>query len=204
MQTENDDDGLDAALAVFGKKRELIVVRLREYKGHRLLDVRRWYRKNGTEWAPTSKGIALNRDGFEFLARVFETEETRIQSYFSGEDDTHLRVRDEHESQRQSYKEAAYSARPYDIGAEEWSGPSFFRLDGMGAKDRLVLNSKHPVGKALLARGLDETLKHLLVSFGRACRLVDGGVEGEMSDQLDLLQANWAFILREYIGERKS
>jgi hypothetical protein len=195
-------DGLEDVLAAHGRQKDRLVVRLSEYQGHRLLDIRRWYVTAGSkEWKPTTKGISLTRDAFEFVLTALQADEKVIHKHFAGEDDTHLRAGIERDRQAKSAERAGFGAKPYAVQAEEWSGPEFFRLDGQGAKDILLINGRHVVGKALLDAGPPEVVALLLLSFGRACRLADGGTNSEASETLELLSANWGFILRQYLAE---
>ena len=49
---------------------EVIRIDAREYNGHRYIDIRTFYRKNGSGWKPTRKGLTLpvSRSRVEALA----------------------------------------------------------------------------------------------------------------------------------------
>ncbi len=42
-------------------KSEVIRIQLKEYEGHKLVDIRVWYEDENGEYKPTKKGISFNR-----------------------------------------------------------------------------------------------------------------------------------------------
>ena len=61
--SEPADDG--RIIAAFMKNsREMIRVRLSEFKGRELIDIRTWYTGEDGEWRPSSKGVAFNSELF--------------------------------------------------------------------------------------------------------------------------------------------
>jgi hypothetical protein len=196
-------EGLQNVLAAHGSKKNRLVVQLTEYEGQRLLNIRRWFVRESTgHWTPTTKGISLTRDGFEFTLKAIRDSERDIHAWFAADDDEHIRLRSDNERQAQRAKDAGFAARPYEVSVDEWDGPEFFRVEGSGRNDVLVLNRKHPVGTSLTAEGRPSDIVALmLLAFGRACRLADGGDDGAAADALELLTANWGFILKRYLSE---
>ena len=43
-------------------KSEVIRIQLKEYEGHKLIDLRVWYEDENGEYKPTKKGISFNRN----------------------------------------------------------------------------------------------------------------------------------------------
>ena len=43
-------------------KTEVIRISLKEYQGHKLIDLRVWYEDENGEYKPTKKGISFNRN----------------------------------------------------------------------------------------------------------------------------------------------
>lgn len=190
------------ALAAHGPSHDRLMLVLAEYKGHRLLDIRRWYFPAGSrEWRPTQKGISLTRDAYEFVLKTIQQDETKIQRHFAGSDDTHLRAAAAQEQQANCAQKARFGSRDFEIETGSWSGQDFFRLEGRGATDVLCINERHPVGKALLQDGPPAFIATMLIALGRACRLMDGGADGQRAEALELLMANWGFVLRQYLQE---
>lgn len=69
--TEPADDG--RIIAEFQKNsREIIRVRLSEFKGRELIDIRTWYTADDGEWRPSSKGVAFNSELFGELKAAVE------------------------------------------------------------------------------------------------------------------------------------
>jgi hypothetical protein len=42
-------------------KSEVIRIQLKEYEGHKLVDIRVWYEDENGEYKPTKKGVSFNR-----------------------------------------------------------------------------------------------------------------------------------------------
>lgn len=196
-----DIEGLQNVIAAHGSTRNRLVIQLGEFEGRRLLNIRRWYVDSATRtWTPTRKGLSLQRDAFEFALRAVRDNEAAIQQWLSSEVDIPSKDRLDRERQVQLAAESGFASRPYEVKVEEWGAPQFFRVDGAGGKDVLVFNRSHPVGRRLADLGarLPDGLATMLLAFGRACRLVDGGADCALSDTLELLSANWGFILQQY------
>lgn len=69
--SEPADDG--RIIAEFMKNsREMIRVRLSEFKGRELIDIRTWYTGEDGEWKPSSKGVAFNSELFGELRTAVE------------------------------------------------------------------------------------------------------------------------------------
>lgn len=69
--SETADDG--RIIAEFQKNsREIIRIRLSEFKGRELIDIRTWYTGDDGEWRPSSKGVAFNSELFHELKSAVE------------------------------------------------------------------------------------------------------------------------------------
>ncbi len=63
---ESVDEG--RIIAEFQKNsREIIRIRLSEYRGRELIDIRTWYTGEDGDWRPSSKGVAFNSELFHEL-----------------------------------------------------------------------------------------------------------------------------------------
>jgi hypothetical protein len=199
------DDLLAKALAAQGSDKNRLVILLSEFEGRRIVDLRRWYTdsKTGT-WVPTKKGVALAHDAFTFIVSAFRDNETRIRNWLSneGHDEEIATRRALHEAQGYAAQTNSYAKRPFKVHTDQWNSPEFFRLEGHGGLDILVLNLHHPTSQELLKDPSNiSALAPYLVSFGRAMRLADGGSNGAINEMLDLLVSNWSLILRQYQNE---
>ena len=69
----------DRVLAEDGPERKKLQIRLTEYEGNRLLDLRFWFfsRRDG-EWQRTKKGIMLNRENFRCTRKTLNDYEHEI------------------------------------------------------------------------------------------------------------------------------
>jgi hypothetical protein len=65
------DDG--RIIAEFMKNsRELIRVRLSEFRGRELIDIRTWYTGEDGEWKPSGKGVAFSSELYNELKEAVE------------------------------------------------------------------------------------------------------------------------------------
>lgn len=66
------DGHTDKLVAAFQKNsREQVHVRLKEFEGHELIDIRIWYPDRETEeWKPSSKGIAISTELYDALVEA--------------------------------------------------------------------------------------------------------------------------------------
>ena len=193
---------LKGAFAAHGSRRNLLVLQLAEFEGHRFLSIRRWYESGGGEWHPTRKGVALNRNGVEFLLRALKENEPAIQAWFDGDASETSRVRQTKDKEAGALRAAGYRARSFEESAEAWSSPVFFRVETEGSLDRLILNENHPASPELSRDVIRrQALGALLVSFERARRLLECRDERQSEDERELLDANWGLILRQYFGD---
>jgi hypothetical protein len=200
------DDPLAGAVAAHGSDKNRLVVLLSEYEGRRIVDLRRWYTDAKTgAWAPTKKGVALAHDAFAFVSAALLDNEARIRDWLSHEDEDTDEVsgrRILRESQARASQAASYAKRPFDVRTSEWNGPEFFRVEGNGGSDILVLNLRHPASQSLVKDpALGAAIAPYLVSFSRAQRLADGGSSGAAAEMLGLMVSNWSLILRQYLSE---
>ncbi len=186
-------------VAAAGGKRRKLVLQLSEFDDRRLINVRNWFVcKDTGEWSPTKKGISLSKDKFDFIFNAFVENEEELRAWLA-EDGVPDNVKKDYAAAVASRDELAFGAKPYVRDQEPWKSPEFFRLEGQGGTDRLVLNSTHRL--ALNAARTDQgaAIDALLVSFGRAMRLFDAETRYSLDEFMDLLMSNWGLILDRYL-----
>ena len=72
---------MDKLIAEFQKNAlETVRVSLREYKGHRLIDFRVYYRDDNDELRPTRKGVSLSVGLFDELKAATEKLEEALET----------------------------------------------------------------------------------------------------------------------------
>ena len=202
------------AIAATSSQKNRHVVSLDEFKGVKLFSIRQWYVDKATsEWRPTTKGISLSEEKFNFVLRAIKDHEDEIRQWLQDDNSTHAKVWQEHQKQRVYGNQAMFKRRFYEVNKEAWKSPEFFRVEAEGGKDRLVLNIEHPLIALLLEltstnqespsslTALSHLFEILLLSFARTQRLFN---EGQMLDQesfFEIVMSNWGLLAQRYFDE---
>lgn len=209
----------DQVIAAIGAERAPIVLKLNEYMGRHLLEIRRYYYdKESRELRPTQKGINLNQEAFAIVKNIFQQQSSVIEEWLSGSDDSvESVVRRNFDEQVAALEQIRTRRRPHVLDQEKWKSSSFFDVRAEGGIDRLTYNQSHQFKKFLddllkmlegtlsdqesrtaLAR-LEGLLQLILVAYFRAKMLFEGAGQMTASDIFDTLELNWGAILGEYV-----
>src|SRR5262245_13706885 len=124
---------------------------LREYEGHRFVDVRRYYVDRTTkETKPTKKGITLSARVLAEIRDVFDRSERIITDWLQRGDSANVDAVREHMRERQAAADkVAREKRPYRLKIGKWRAPSFFSCESDGDVTSIALNDDHPFVRKL-------------------------------------------------------
>jgi len=193
----------DSSLLITGSKNQPFVVSLSEFKGKRLLDIRKYFRSNG-ELVPTKKGVSINRIQFDTLSSLFLNEHDRINSWFSDEVNNYKTNKDR--SIDQNSKER-FKENSYQLQFSEWKDYNYFKFEQKGGEHVLQLNLSHQWVKKLKNifdhnndDGLTEFITLMIVSFCRSVSLM-GNDNAASLEYLETLSFNWGMFLKTYYKE---
>ena len=133
-------------LAVFGSPSAPLVVKLREYKGARFLDIRRYYKdKKSGELKPTQKGVTLKAGALEPLIKLLTECEADIENWLSAEveepEETVLRTM---AARADGLAALSLSLPEYVVKTKPMRSPVLSRVQSEGQKTTLELNASHP------------------------------------------------------------
>jgi|SRR5579871_941749 len=209
MKTQPSDTTADTSLAQLGSPSNPVVVRLGEYQGTRFVDVRRHYKKKGTqELTPTRKGIALNAKVLADLRDILEKSDKVIQDWFSGNEQSTeaSAARRILETRSKAADAAARSARQFELREEEVRSARFFEVRSEGNVDVVVLNSRHPIANDLCGKGewgtsqqIQTLLGRIIASYYRAKNRFDDVEEVQPAQLFEALEHEWGVILNNYV-----
>jgi len=193
------EDLLSNALVVAGSQKQPFVVSYNNYKGRRLLDVRKYYtvKKTG-EVKPTQKGVALNKLQFEVLSNLLQEKSDEIENWFKVEDS-------EKSAELRALEISRLSTPKAKIEFESWAGLEMFKYLRNGKDSVLLLNSKHPWVKEFQSQfetesnstnPLNTLIVSLLDAFFRSVSLIDPKNENA-SEILETLIGNWSIFAKK-------
>lgn len=170
-----------------------VIIRLSELNGSRLLDVRKYYKKDDGSKAPTRKGIALTQVQYESVNSAFEGKHDEIVSWFESSVKGGL-------AERIGADQARYTSDAFVIHLDEWVGLEMFKYECKGNEEKLILNTRHPWIESILEQESagDSALvfvAQLLCSFSRATNLLDSGNE-VVTDIVESIIGNWGIFTK--------
>jgi hypothetical protein len=178
------------------------------YKGHRLLDIRKYYRDKKTgEFKPKMQGINLNRDTFMELKRVLDRDEEAILEWLriGHVPEEVLRYQQaQEEAKRKNFRLVG------DVEIEEinnFRDKKMFDVRHEGGRDIVELNINHPfvqsISEGELAnmtpgeiRGL---FARLLASFGRSRTLLQNSGASEPEILFEQSVFDWSEFTGAFI-----
>lgn len=203
----------DISVAQIGSPSSPILVLLREYEGHRFIDVRRYYVDRTTkETKPTKKGITLNARALAEIRDVFDRSEKAIADWF--ERDTSIEpeiVKRQMQERQGAAEKTARKAKPYNVIAEKWRSPTFFSCTSDGDNTNIALNDNHAFAKKLRrASGPKASDAHIRAAVGAMLAayyhtkfLFDDLDEVKPAQFFDAFEYEWGIILSNYISAEK-
>lgn len=195
-------------LAEKGPQGRRFVIRLNEFKRHRLLDLRFYYLdKKAQEFRPTSKGINLNKDNYLLARRVLEEEHETIMDWL-GIEYVPQHVSDYAMRQRDAMQESASSLGEVVASVDRRErDPTFFLATHEGGTTDVNFNSSHPFygllvslleGDAEEGGPVWEALEALLAAFSKAAESLAESPATHPSSLFDTLTYNWSAYLASY------
>lgn len=192
-----------------GPAQKRLSVRLTQYEGTPLLELRFWFlsRKSG-EYVRTKKGIMLSRNNYLLARESFATRHEEIMDWL-GVGYVPEHVQKYEDAQASSLEEAKRTGAHIAV-AHEPQAERFFRVSHEGAVDSVSLSESHPMGSQLAHLGangcsrqdLDQLLGSLLSAYSRAKASLDGTPTTDASILFDQLEHNWSEILATTLSRR--
>ncbi len=201
-------------VATFGSKKSPVVVRLDEYKGRRIVDIRKYFSdKKSKELRPTKKGISLAENNFREITELIGDKGGSILEWLSsGGDEIKKQVESDMLARSIAAEEAAREKRRYSSKVCKFRGSQIAEYHAEGGVDRITLNENHPFCGQITS--LVEVIKNLpdsdgqillcnfvsqlLISYYRSIARFDDENKYRTSDLSALIEYEWGIILNNY------
>lgn len=200
----------DISVAKIGSPSSPILVMLREYEGHRFVDVRRYYvDKTTKEPKPTKKGITLNAKALAEIRDVFDRSEKAISDWLQRTGATNVDAVKKQMLERQTAAEkVARRKRPYKMSARKWRAPSFFSCASDGDVICIALNDNHPFAQKLHASNAEQdgslaAVGAMLAAYYHTKFLFDDVEEVKPAQFFEAFEYEWGLILGNYTQAEK-
>lgn len=186
-----------------------LVLALREYKGSRFLDIRKYFRDKYTkEFKPTTKGIAVNGKTYQVIKRILNQFDDKIVAWIK-DDSEQMRLL---EAKQKLVDREKLSAVSIEVKEDKWKSPEIFKVSPKGGKNTIVYNNTHPFCEKLnsilneieskqpeLSQQLRGLIDHTFAALAQARYLSE---TGDAEEQLfSTLFYNWGIISNNSIKE---
>ena len=202
----------DISVAKIGSPTSPILVLLREYEGHRFVDVRRYYVDRTTkETKPTKKGITLNARALAEIRDVFDRSEKAISDWLerdaSAETDA---VKSQMLERQNAAERSARKEKPYNVTVGKWRSPTFFACSSDGDVTNIALNDNHVFVQKLrqnaAAQKSDDQVTvvgAMLAAYYHTKFLFDDVEEVKPAQFFEAFEYEWGIILSNYSSTDK-
>jgi hypothetical protein len=181
------------------------VVALSEFKGHRLLDVRRFYvEKDSKNLLPTKKGISLNAALAKEIKDSLNANWEAIEEWLmSGSSSAYDSVERAMVDRTNAIESESTKARPIEVRNASSKSAEFFAVESAGGIEQLTFNQKHPFFSRIDANGeafkdSNSPLNLILVAYHRAKLRFAGEIEANAEEFFGLFEHEWGLLLKNY------
>lgn len=188
-----------------------LVFKLKEYKGNKTLDIRKYFYKKGSkEFLPTTKGLSVTRDTYKTMQNILNQHEKEIANWFDEDG-----IAEAIESKNNSRANARVSPNNHSRRTESWKSPDFFAVESKGGEDTAIYNESHSLNVFIkkMMEDLDDVpnekrekilqlLDMLIISFHRSRTLFDNSPVISPDSLFETLLYNWGVIFQNYLDSR--
>lgn len=176
-----------------------IIIRVTEFEGHRLLDIRKYFIESGSkQLKPTRKGISLNARAFSEIAELLRELGSEIRAWLEQRSrDTKSTVVSDMQARADANESEARRARQYTVHLDSWKGAEFFVSESHGHEDKISLNGAHPFFHNTIGDEM-ENVSRLLASYHRTKLRFSGELNVHSEDFFRMFEHEWGLLLRNY------
>lgn len=197
-------------LAAQGSNRKKLIIKLSEYKGNPLLDLRYFYYHDETQaMIPTSKGIAITRSNYMTLKKAIEEHHEEIMDWLQVKyvPQNIIDIRDktaEHDRATVPDVKPGIKVNP---GCTR--GNSVFNIQHKGSYDEVTVDSEHPFISNLLDKIEDNDTQELVLdalgkifsAHTRATFKFAADLPRDSEAFFAQLKYEWEILLKSYAKE---
>ena len=132
-------------LAEDGPASKKLIIKLGEYKGHRLFELRfHYFNKKEQDFTPTRKGLSLTRSNYLTVKKVIEKNHEQVMDWL-GVSYVPQHVEENQVAQEKAYKETEYSSGEVCFKTKKYfRDPDFFKAQHEGGQTTVIFNEEHP------------------------------------------------------------
>lgn len=192
-----------------GSPAKKLIIQLREYEGHRLLDVRYWYTdKKDKLLKPTQKGINLTRSNYLTFKSVITNRHEEVMDWL-GVGYVPEHVDDYTKKQHQCANEQKYTVGKYDVSLCDFgSSTMLYDVTHLAGQIQIKLNTEHK-----FIKGISKQLEHnsevieivcdILIAFDNAKNGLGGSHSVNADALIEGLEYDWSHSLNAMSGKKK-
>ena len=204
-----------------GSEQNCILIKLSQYKGRKILDIRRHYLDESSgKLLPTRKGITLTQQQAEAFFETFLENKDLVKEWFNEDSTTTDLVKKNVSGQIQAKEEAKHGFKLYERDIYSGAVSSFFHIESNGGREKISYNSKHPI-HSIISDTKDRIMNTpdpsstvgkdievilflvdvILLSYFRAKTQFDKSQLIDPDTFIETLEINWSATLKRYIKE---
>lgn len=192
-----------------GSPSKKLIIQLKEYEGHRLLDVRYWYTdKKDKVLKPTQKGINLTRSNYLTFKSVITNSHEEVMDWL-GVGYVPANVDEYTKNQHQYANEHKYKVGKYDVSLCDFgSGTALYEVTHLAGEIQIKLNTEHKFINCFSKqfeqnKDVIKVVCDMLMAFDNAKHGL-GGVHSVNADALiEQLEYDWSHSLNAMAGKKK-
>lgn len=190
-------------LASTGSDNYPTVYSLNTFKGKRLFDVRKYYKKkDGDEVLPTTKGISLNASSFQALIDVIKDRDAEIIDWLNDKLNETDELSKKLIAQADMVREEQHKAKLYKHSSEKLSNGNFYSIKYDGDNRELIFNQEHALYEKIKQMSEENLIiiSNLIMSFHHATELFDDQ-QINSTDFIESVINNWSITLKNYMAK---
>jgi len=192
-----------------GSPSKKLRIQLKEYEGHRLLDLRYWYTdKKDKILKPTQKGINLTRSNYLTFKSVITNNHEEVMDWL-GVGYVPANVDEYTKKQYQCANEQKYSVGNYDVSLCDF-GSSFimYEIIHLAGRISIKLNTDHKFIKNISKQfsGNNDVIHlvcNMIMAFDNAKHGLSGSHSVNADALIEQLEYDWSYTLNSIAGKKK-
>lgn len=192
------EESTGRVIGQFGSSKSPLIIKLDEFKGRRVLDIRRYFTdKESKELQPTKKGLSITSGVFKSLEEIAYRYGNEIRAWLTDPaNNNHSLVR-----RSEALENCNNEGQEFEVRFDEWRGNTFFLLKTEGAVNIITFNEKHPYIVSIKERKSPEdvlkAMAAVIISFKRASYRFDD-LDYNYPALFDSLEYEWGNLLKSY------
>lgn len=191
-------------LAKIGPVSSPLVITLDEFKGRRIVDIRRFFTdKESKDLVPTKKGLSLTTGTFNSLEEFAYKFGKDVKAWLNGAANSNAQNLI---NRSNAVEDNSANYQDFDIRFDSWRGQNFFSVTNEGNKNIITFNNQHSFIEHTRSKKNAEEVFHgiasVIVTFKRASYRFDD-LDSNYDVLFHSLEYEWGNLLRNYATESR-